>query len=372
MTNTNPTRIKHHIDVPDDLFDISNKFFNSNKECYLVGGSVRDSLLGKTPKDFDIATNATPDEVIEILGKDPKYKLKTVGKAFGVVIVKSPSGEEFEIATFRKDMSAGRRPDSVEFTDIETDVNRRDLTINSLFYDLKNHEIVDYIGGINDIKNNVVRTVGDPDLRFGEDRLRVLRAFRFALRLGSSFDKNTENSIKKNNSLIGVSSERIRDELLKCIASSKNMGRLPGFLDEFNMWPQIFPELKNGPQYLRTKNVPVFLASWLEKNDTKFLASKLNELKYTAEEISQICFLIDFGKLDEDLKILKTKKAFKNSKLTESDLIEYISGMYPEKEQLAKKFLSFQPSVSTEELMSQGFLGKELGIEIDKREQNLW
>jgi tRNA nucleotidyltransferase/poly(A) polymerase len=368
---TEEKRISLNIQVPEDLSDISNIFFRSNKKCYLVGGAVRDALMGKPPKDFDIATDATPDEVIEILSKFPKYKLMTVGKSFGVVVVRTPKGEEFEIATFRKDIGIGRRPDSVEFTDIKTDVNRRDLTINSLFYDLETHEVVDYVGGIDDIKNNVVRTVGDPDQRFGEDRLRVLRAFRFALRLGANFDPATEISIVKNNSLKGVSPERIRDEFLKCIVSTKNIGRLPGFFDEFDMFSQIFPGLIAGPQYLPTKNIPVFLASFLEKNDTKTLAVRLNNLKYSADEVAQICFLIDFGHLDRNMPILKVKKAYKNSKLSENDVIEYMRGI-PEKVNLAKAFLTYHPSVSPTELMSQGITGKELGIEVANQEQALW
>lgn len=195
------THLKMEIPIPKDLQQVAEIFFKAGAQLYLVGGSVRDALMGKIPKDFDVATNVSPDQVIRIMSSHTEFKMKEVGKSFGVVIVVGPSGEEFEVATFRKDIGVGRRPDSVEFTDISTDVQRRDLTINALFYDIKSHEVVDYVGGIEDIKNNVVRTVGDPHQRFAEDRLRILRAFRFAGRMGADLDPTTAAAIHADNSL---------------------------------------------------------------------------------------------------------------------------------------------------------------------------
>ncbi len=360
------------IPLPSDLQEVVQVFQRSNIDVYLVGGSVRDAVMGKKPKDYDLATPADPDTVISLFEGMPYYKLLTVGKSFGVVVVVTPEGEEYEVATFRKDLSAGRRPDAVEFTDIESDVKRRDLTINALFYDLKTHEIVDYVGGINDIKNNVVRTVGDPNQRFGEDRLRVLRAFRFAGRIGAELDPATADSIENDNKLAGVSPERIRDEFLKGIKSSQSVVYFLSLLDKFGMFEQIFPGLVVGKDFEETRNIPVQLALLLRMNDSIVLAAKLNSLKYSAEEVSQVTFLVDFANAKRGMPILRMKKSFVRSKLTDEDLLDFASAVNFSTVELAKKFTAFQPTITSADLITQGFKGKEIGDEMTKLEQQKW
>jgi tRNA nucleotidyltransferase/poly(A) polymerase len=170
-------RIKFDFTIPQDIQQIKDVFKKNGFKLYVVGGAVRDALLGKKPKDFDLVTDAHPDKVEEIMAKSGLRTLPT-GKAFGVINVFTDQGE-YEIATMRKDIGSGRRPDSVEYTDINHDVLRRDLTINALFYDIDTHEIVDLVGGVQDLKNGVIRTVGNPQQRFEEDPLRILRFFRF-------------------------------------------------------------------------------------------------------------------------------------------------------------------------------------------------
>lgn len=173
--------------IPQSIKDLNDIFKKAGKKLYLVGGSVRDFLTGDKPKDFDLATDALPDEVIKIL-QSYNYDFNLQGKAFGVVVAYTkdqPMG--LEIATFRSDIYDGklgktRNPD-VQFTTIEQDVLRRDLRINGLFYDLDKKEIIDLVGGIEDIKNGVIGMIGDPDLRITEDPLRILRAIRMACRL---------------------------------------------------------------------------------------------------------------------------------------------------------------------------------------------
>lgn len=171
--------------IPQSVKDLHTLFQSAGKKLYLVGGSVRDFLTGDKPKDFDLATDALPDEVLEIVGK--KFRTNLQGKAFGVVVVFTDEVPEgMEIATFRSDiyddkLGKSRNPD-VKFTTIDQDVLRRDLRINGLFYDLDKKEIVDLVGGIDDIKNGVIGMIGDPDLRIKEDPLRILRAIRMACR----------------------------------------------------------------------------------------------------------------------------------------------------------------------------------------------
>ena len=202
-------RVKQDIDLPEDILAIQSEFKKNGYKLYLVGGAVRDAISGIKPKDYDLATDALPDEVERILS--PKYKMLPIGEKFGIWLVVTPA-DEYEIATFREDVGQGRRPDSVKFTTIENDVKRRDLTINALFYDIETGEIVDLVGGINDLKTGVVRAVGDPTERFNEDRLRILRAIRFAGITGSELDKSIHDSLTKDASLEGISKERIRDE----------------------------------------------------------------------------------------------------------------------------------------------------------------
>ena len=180
-------RYNQFLESKSDMWDIIRQsvkelhelFQSAGKKLYLVGGSVRDFLTGDKPKDFDLATDALPDEVLEIVGD--KFRTNLQGKAFGVVVVYTKEVPEgMEIATFRSDIYDGqlgksRNPD-VKFTTIDQDVLRRDLRINGLFYDLDKKEIVDLVGGIDDIKNGVIGMIGDPDLRIKEDPLRILRA----------------------------------------------------------------------------------------------------------------------------------------------------------------------------------------------------
>ena len=366
------THLKMEIPVPEDLQQVAEIFFKAGAQLYLVGGSVRDALMGKTPKDFDVATNISPDQVIRIISSHPEFKMKEVGKAFGVVIVVGPSGEEYEVATFRKDVGAGRRPDSVEFTDISTDVQRRDLTINALFYDMKTHEVVDYVGGIEDIKNNVVRTVGDPHQRFAEDRLRILRAFRFAGRMGADLDPTTAAAIHADNSLGDVSPERIRDEFLKGVISAKSVVKFMDMLLHFQMFDQIFPKLDINDDFVETKNFPILLTKLLMFNTEEVLAKRLNTLKYTADEVSQVTFLVGFSRAVPTTPIVRLKKGFANSRLSSADLMEFSVTVGPRKTEFAKRFLSFQLTVSPTDLMIQGFKGKELGEELARQEQELW
>ena len=183
----------------------------------LAGGCVRDALLGREPHDFDVATDATPDEVERLFPKSV-----AVGKAFGVIVV--PYGDfQIEIATFRADGAYvdGRRPESVEFCGPEEDAKRRDFTVNALFYDVTDGRVIDYVGGERDLRASLLRAVGDPEKRFDEDKLRILRAVRFAAQLGFSIEPRTWDAVcRRANEAPLVSAERIRDELSKLLLAS--------------------------------------------------------------------------------------------------------------------------------------------------------
>jgi len=368
---TQPIKKKFHIPLPADLLAISKMFQTAGKQFYLVGGAVRDALMGKEPKDLDIATDAQPDDVVAILQQDPSLKILEIGKAFGVVKTITAEGNEYEIATFRRDIGVGRRPDAVAFTTIDQDVARRDLTINALFYDIETGEIVDYVGGMEDIEKGTIRTVGSPEERFGEDRLRVLRALRFAARIGSGLDPATAQAIKGNNSLVGVSAERIRDEFLKGIKSAKSVPMFYNLISEYDLWPQVFPGLNVSKDFRDTKNIPVALGVLLRENDSKILMAKLNNLKYSADEVAQVSFFPMFMALNVN-NAFKMKKFFKNSRLGGQDLVEFSGLVGKPDDHLVNIFLRYEPSITGLELQSQGFSGKELGQEMERRETEIF
>ena len=182
-------------------------------------------------------------------------KTVEVGKSFGVVMVGG-----HEIATFRKDIGIGRRPSSVDYTDIEGDVRRRDLTINALFYDIDKKEIVDLVGGIADLKKKNIRCVGNADRRFKEDPLRKLRALRFQARLGGNLDKELLNALQNDPSLKGVSAERIRDEVVKSIKSAKDTKKYMELNDKIGFTQLIFPNLKISKPYIKDNDYILFLS----------------------------------------------------------------------------------------------------------------
>ncbi len=179
-------------------------------EAVFAGGCVRDERMGRVPKDYDVATSARPEEVTALYPK-----AHTVGAHFGVVLV-HVQGHPIEIATFRTDGSYedGRKPDSVTFATIEEDASRRDFTMNGLFYDPISERLLDFVGGQADLDAGVLRAIGEPDARFAEDHLRLLRAIRFATVLGVSIEDETWAAIQRHADAINrISPERIRDEL---------------------------------------------------------------------------------------------------------------------------------------------------------------
>lgn len=220
-------------------------------QAFLVGGCVRDILLERVPEDYDISTDATPLQVEGIFSG-----ALTVGAKFGVVIVPEPepsSGsadatrQEVEVATFRSDIgyTDGRHPDRVEYTKRpEDDVRRRDFTINGLLLDPRSNEILDFVGGRDDLRAGVIRAIGDPETRFGEDKLRMLRAVRFAARFGYAIETGTLRAIQKlAPEIVQVSAERLRDELTKVLTEG-SARRGFELLDETGLLGHLLPEIE--------------------------------------------------------------------------------------------------------------------------------
>lgn len=209
-------------------------------EAYFVGGCVRDLLLGRQPSDYDVATNATPEAVIKLFPQTV-----TVGARFGVVLVLLDV-HQVEVATFRSDhgYKDGRHPEAVRFAQTaEADVRRRDFTINGLLYDPLTEQTLDFVGGCEDLRHGIIRTIGQPQERFAEDKLRMLRAIRFAARFGYTIEPETFAAIQQLHADIAqVSRERLRDELVKMLTEGAAR-RAMGLLDAAGLLEVILPEV---------------------------------------------------------------------------------------------------------------------------------
>jgi putative nucleotidyltransferase with HDIG domain len=215
-------------------------------QAYFVGGCVRDMILGLEPADYDVATDATPDQVMQIFPET-----YAVGAKFGVVLVPVPSHNEnedevVEVATFRSDIgySDGRHPDQVRYSkDPREDVERRDFTINGLLLNPINQEVLDFVGGRKDLESHIIRAIGEPERRFAEDKLRMLRAVRFAARFSYTIEPATFAAIQKLAAQIHqVSRERVRDELTKMLTEghARNAFLL---LDQTGLLREVLPEI---------------------------------------------------------------------------------------------------------------------------------
>ncbi|HOK06951.1 MAG TPA: CCA tRNA nucleotidyltransferase [Syntrophales bacterium] len=211
----------------------------SGHEAYLVGGCVRDLVMGSVPDDYDIVTSARPQEVMDLF-----ERTVPVGAAFGVVLVVA-GAKGYQVATYRSDgpYADGRHPVGITYGGVHEDVRRRDFTINGLLMDPGTGRVIDLVGGLGDIRNRRVKTIGDPRLRFAEDRLRMLRAVRFAATLDFFLDPEAVAAIREEAPLIrGISAERIREELTK-ILTRRGLRRGMELMMETGLLEEILPEV---------------------------------------------------------------------------------------------------------------------------------
>jgi len=228
---------------PRDLaIDVVRRLRAAGFEALWAGGCVRDQILGISPKDYDVATSALPEQVRDVFGK---RKTLAIGQSFGVITVLGPkSAGQIDVATFRRDAtySDGRHPDSVSFTTAEQDALRRDFTINGLFYDPVESRVIDYVGGQEDLRQGIVRAIGDPRQRIAEDKLRMLRAVRFASRFDFALDERTLAAIQEQaHELVIVSAERIAAEMRQ-ILTHKNRARGLQMLHSARLLEIVMPE----------------------------------------------------------------------------------------------------------------------------------
>ena len=284
-------------------------------QALMAGGCVRDMLLGRRAKDYDVATEAQPRDVIKLF----KRTLK-IGAKFGVVIVLI-DGKQVEVATFRTETgyADGRHPGSVEVSNAAEDASRRDFTINGMFYDPLQKEVIDYVDGQADLKARIVRTIGKPSERFGEDYLRMLRAVRFSTQLGFEIEPATWRAIRRNApSIAKISGERIAMEL-EGILAAPNRGAGASMLIESGLAETIFPALPRAQaqsavaimRQLRKKvDFALALAGFFARAETDLAIQSCGILKLSRNQNKHIKFLIaNRGRLlDGEMSLAQLKK----------------------------------------------------------------
>jgi tRNA nucleotidyltransferase/poly(A) polymerase len=295
---------------------IVKKLRNAGFKTLFAGGCVRDMLLGIEANDYDVATNAKPDEVIELFKRTVR-----VGAKFGVVVVLIEK-EQIEVATFRVEggYSDGRHPSYVDFADAVEDAKRRDFTVNAMFYDPLNDEVIDYTSGREDLQNKIIRTVGNPDQRFGEDYLRMLRAVRFSAQLGFEIEESTWRGICKNAEKISlISGERIACELERLLAVRKNFEGVRKLIDS-TLAGAIFPDFEGekaefGIEVLKNlspePDISTALAGVFSAFDTEFAVKSCRKLKLSGEQNKKLQSLLEQrGKLlNYDMSLAELKLA---------------------------------------------------------------
>lgn len=406
---TLPVRMKAEIPMDAGVEAISKalKSNDSTVQVYAVGGAVRDYLFshfngqGAGKKDIDLTTNLSEEEIISRLqragiavtekesskredGKESKDK-KPVVNTFGVVFA-TVDGVQYEIAPFRKDIGSvdGRRPERVERASIEEDAQRRDLTMNNLYYDFDKKEILDFNPngqGIEDIKNGVARPVGDPHERFSEDKLRVLRIIRFFSRFndGSALDHLDERTLAaiehfKDLKSFGLTEERIAGEFAQGLNQAKDIAAYIKNYVDLGLLDSVFSGLNvdvsgagklNGLERKNGKlNIKVALA-WLLRNNSD-VVGKLLKLKYSRTDAESVQFLIDCLKLSSDSSFSMVKRREKISSLR-GDLIEFANLVGGSDGEKLKHFAGYEMVVpSGSELMGKGLKGIAIGQEQQK------
>ena len=358
--------------LPHDIKMLSNFFELDGKKLYLVGGCVRDTFLGKHPKDYDLCTDALPDTVIKILEK-AKIISNLQGEHFAVVVAKMDDGD-YEIATFREDVSYSdnRHPEIRLGVTIKQDVLRRDFTINALFMDLQERTIIDLVNGIDDLKNGIVRCVGNPVDRFKEDHLRKLRAIRFATRLCFEIHDDTFIAIY-NDPDLNISADRIfnlsNGELMNIFKTCKDPAELIFHLYETRLVNQIFRGLlvndKEDINYKQICSFTTLIAAIVCPCNKNLVKTLILDKKIDAKTAEGVGFLLNNEPLDKIKPLLFFNKR-KSTNLTDSEIIIFNN------ETDAIIWLTYfkpDPELS-QKMMDQGYSGKELGDLINQYYQN--
>ena len=363
-----------NIKLPDDVRMILNRFHENGYEAFIVGGCVRDSLLGDEPKDYDITTNALPTQVEQLFSD---LKVIETGIRHGTVSV-IINKEPYEITTYRTDVrySDHRHPDEVRYAlTLGEDLSRRDFTVNAMAYDEENG-LIDSFNGVNDLNEGIIRCVGDPDTRFNEDALRILRCIRFASRYGFRIEENTESALFKNRELIRyVSVERIATEFNEIITSNKANEYLSRYRIIFET---VMPQLEDLDFSLVGKvnrRLYMRISALFVLDDSLSTVGMLRHMHYSNKIIDEVSTLLDHvdSPLETDYDIrrmffeigIKATNDLLSLKKARGDDLDY-GRIRRRIRELRKSFIARdQMNINGDDLMILGYRGREIGQILD-------
>ncbi len=361
--------------IPKSVFEINDLFKENGFELFVVGGSVRDLKMNITPKDFDLSTNALSDQIISMI--EGKYSYDVHGKDYLVVVVRTedtPLG--FEIATFRSDIYDGKlgitRNPEVIFSDIDGDCDRRDLTFNAMYYDIERDIIIDKKGGLQDIEDKICRFVGDPLLRIIEDPQRMVRIIRFASRFSFKIEDHVLDLIRENIWRLDIiTRDRIIKEFVAMFAtgSESNFEYGMNLMHQCGILAYLFEPYRNkiDTTVIYDKFMEVHFALMLLNVDDPTLYDHMVEtLKFKKTFVRKVLFLKRLKNFDVTnvLNLFKKKRADDVS----NEMVEHFAIAMGLHQLELFAFLDFKPTVKSDVLMKQGFLGAELGAEQQRLE----
>ena len=356
--------------IPTSIKELHEVFKKNGKSLFIVGGSVRDFVIGAKIKDFDLATEATPKEVLEIL-KD--YRCTTQGASFFVVVVYTkdqPKG--MEIATFREDiygdkLGETRNPDVI-FSTIDKDVFRRDLTCNALFYDLEKKEIIDLVGGIEDIKNKIIKFVGDPVLRIIEDPIRIQRFIRFKNKYEFNFDETSLKAVRDNvEKLLIIKKERRWTEICAAFDNNNFVSYMKDTID-LGVADVIFSDYEINCNVVESCSLEIYFANLFVSNNTEGMLDKMvKEFKMEKDFSRKVVFLLNLIHIIPE----HIENFFTKSRGISTEIIsEWYKLIGLTESPIHKAFVKYKPTTNAIELMGQGLSGKKLGEKITELEIN--
>jgi tRNA nucleotidyltransferase/poly(A) polymerase len=359
--------------IPNSVFNLNSIFKENGFELFVVGGAVRDFVMGLAPKDFDLSTDALPDEIVRILGG--RYKYDIHGKDFFVVVVYTddcPMG--FEIATFRSDVYDGKlgitRNPKVVPSDIDGDCERRDLNFNAMYYDISNDAIIDKLGGQQDIQNKICHFVGDPLMRIKEDPQRMVRILRFASRFTFEIEVEIISLIKSNIERLDIiTRDRITKEFVAMFSYENTIGYRHGMLlmHQCGLFKYLFKAYNINTNVINSDHMEVHFAHMLRNVDEETLSNHMVEvLKFKKTFVTKVLFLTRLQIFDHNdvLNIYKKKRSID----LKDDIIKDFISLIVHPPVGLTKLLDFRPSVKSEDLINAGFIGAALGAEQQRLE----
>lgn len=343
--------------IAQEVYIAMDTLLNKGYEVYIVGGAVRSILLKEKIHDFDLTTNASPKTIVSLFNNYPLYR---IGEKHGTVVVLINS-LPLEITTFRNDLLYidHRHPKNVVFSDhLEDDLKRRDFTINALCLD-RNDNLIDLYDGLKDLENKTIKAIGNPDIRFNEDALRILRAIRFSNRLNFKIEKHTKEAMHNNKDLLDyISMERKKEELLGILSGNNNQKAINDYLDIYNT----FIPFKKIDKKIDNFNNPYFALAYLLSRTDSY---DLKKLKFSKKEIYLIEALIEATNINIE-KDYDFISLFKDEYYKE--IIEYLSKLY--KTDIKKRYKKLENrivnndtlKISGNDLISLGYKGKDIKI----------